>query len=162
VQAFDAVAADDPGLRLVIAGDEGWGSRALTYAIADARHRDRVVRLGRVDDATRVDLLAAATVYAFPSIYEGFGLPPIEAMAAGVPVVASRAGALPEVCRDGADLVEPRDPEGLAAALARVVGDPEHRAALVERGRRVAASYDWERASDRLADLFQAAHAAAS
>jgi glycosyltransferase involved in cell wall biosynthesis len=161
VRAFDALAADDPGLRLVIAGEEGWGSRALTDAVDGVRHRDRVVRLGRVDDATRVDLLAAATVYAFPSIYEGFGLPPIEAMAAGVPVVASRAGALPEVCRDGADLVEPRDPEELAAALARVVGDHEHRAALVERGRRVAASYDWGRASDRLADLFQAAHAAA-
>ncbi len=160
VRAFDAVAADDPAVRLVIAGGDGWGAEALTAAVAAARHRDRIVRLGWVDDTTRVDLLAAATVYAFPSVYEGFGLPPIEAMAAGVPVVASRAGALPEVCGDGADLVEPGDPDGLAAALGRALGEPEHRTALIERGRRVAARYDWGRAADQLADLFQRAASA--
>jgi glycosyltransferase involved in cell wall biosynthesis len=159
VRAFDIVARDDPDLRLVIAGADGWGAEALTAAVGAARHRNRIARLGRVDDRARADLLAAAAVYAFPSLYEGFGLPPVEAMAAGVPVVASRAGALPEVCRDGADLVEPGDPDDLAAALARILGDEAHRATLVERGRRVAAGYDWARASDRLAELFQAAHA---
>lgn len=161
VRAFDIVARDDPDLRLVLAGADGWGAEALTAAVGAARHRTRIARLGRVDDRARVDLLAAAAVYAFPSLYEGFGLPPVEAMGAGVPVVASRAGALPEVCRDGADLVEPGDPDGLAAALARILGDDAHRATLVERGRRVAAGYDWTRASDRLAELFQAAHATA-
>lgn len=161
VRAFDIVARDDPDLRLVLAGADGWGAEALTAAVGAARHRTRIARLGRVDDRARVDLLAAAAVYAFPSLYEGFGLPPVEAMGAGVPVVASRAGALPEVCRDGADLVEAGDPDGLAAALARILGDDAHRATLVERGRRVAAGYDWTRASDRLAELFHAAHATA-
>lgn len=159
VRAFDAVADDDGEVRLVIAGGDGWGAEALTAAVAAARHRHRIVRLGRVDDAARVDLLAAAAVYAFPSLYEGFGLPPLEAMAADVPVVTTRAGALPEVCRDGADLVEPGDADGLAAALARVLDDDGHRAALVARGRNVAAGYDWGRAADRLAGVFRAATA---
>jgi glycosyltransferase involved in cell wall biosynthesis len=153
VAAFDALAASDPHLRLVLAGADGWGAEALTQAVGAARHRDRVVRLGWVDDAGRAALLREATVFAYPSRYEGFGLPPVEAMAAGVPVVATRAGSLPEVCGDGADLVPPRDPEALATALGRVLADPAHRAALVERGHRVAATYDWDVTAARFAEL---------
>jgi glycosyltransferase involved in cell wall biosynthesis len=153
VAAFDALARDDPQLRLVIAGADGWGAEALTRAIAAARHGDRVVRPGWVDDAGRAALLREATVFAYPSRYEGFGLPPIEAMAAGVPVVATRAGSLPEVCGDGADLVPPQNAEALAAALGRVLDDAAHRAALVERGHRVAAGYDWDVTAARFAEL---------
>jgi glycosyltransferase involved in cell wall biosynthesis len=153
VAAFDALARDDPQLRLVIAGADGWGAEALTRAIAAARHGDRVVRPGWVDDAGRAALLREATVFAYPSRYEGFGLPPIEAMAAGVPVVATRAGSLPEVCGDGADLVPPQNAEALAAALGRVLADAAHRAALVERGHRVAAGYDWDVTAARFAEL---------
>lgn len=160
VAAFDALAGDDADVRLVLAGADGWGAGALADAVAAARHRDRVVRLGRVDEATRLDLLAAAAVYAYPSVYEGFGLPPVEAMAAGVPVVAGRAGAVPEVCRDAADLVEPGDVDGLAAALLRALDDPAHRAARVARGRDVAATYDWDRAAGGLAALLHRAAAA--
>ena len=74
-------------------------------------------------------------------------------MSAGVPVVTTRAGSLPEVCGDGADLVDVGDPDALAAALARVVGDDDHRRSLVERGHRVAAGYDWEVAAASVAGL---------
>ncbi|MBV8296309.1 MAG: glycosyltransferase family 4 protein, partial [Acidimicrobiia bacterium] len=100
VRAFDAVAAQEPDLRLVIAGPDGWGSDALAEAVAAATHRDRIVRLGYVDDEARAGLLRGARVFVFPSVYEGFGLPPLEAMRAGVPVVATAAGALPEVLGD--------------------------------------------------------------
>lgn len=153
VAAFDALADDDAELRLVVAGADGWGAEALTAAIARARHRDRVVRLGRVSEAERAALVTGAAVYAYPSRYEGFGLPPLEAMGAGVPVVATRAGSLPEVCRDGADLVPVGDADALAAALGRVLADADHRAGLVARGRAVAAGYDWAETAERFAAL---------
>jgi glycosyltransferase involved in cell wall biosynthesis len=153
VQAFDLLAGTDPELRLVIAGPDGWGAGELAAALDLSPHRERIVRLGYVGDRDRAALVAGASVFAFPSVYEGFGLPPVEAMSAGVPVVATRAGALPEVCRDGADLVDVGDAAGVAAALRRVLADDSHRDALVERGRRVAAGYDWDVTADRLTAL---------
>jgi glycosyltransferase involved in cell wall biosynthesis len=153
VAAFDAVAADDPDLRLVIAGQDGWGADQLAAAIARAAHRDRIVRLGWVAEDDRPALVRGAAVYAYPSVYEGFGLPPLEAMSAGVPVVATRTGSLPEVCGDGADLVPVGDPEALAAALGRVLVDGQHRDELVRRGHAVAARYTWATAADQLATL---------
>jgi glycosyltransferase involved in cell wall biosynthesis len=153
VRAFDLLADDDSQARLVVAGPDGWGADALTAAVATSPHRERIVRLGWIDEADRAALLAGAAAYAFPSVYEGFGLPPIEAMSAGVPVVTTRAGSLPEVCRDGADFVAVGDVKGLAAALRRVIVDDAHRSALVERGRQVAAGYDWDVTVDRFAAL---------
>jgi glycosyltransferase involved in cell wall biosynthesis len=152
-RAFDLLAADDAGVRLVIAGADGWGADGLAAAIDASPHRGRIVRLGWVDEDQRAALLAGATAYAYPSVYEGFGLPPIEAMSAGVPVVATTAGSLPEVCRDGADLVAVGDTPALTAALRRVLDDPGHRAALIERGRKVAAGYDWDVTAERFAAL---------
>ena len=160
VSAYDQLADDDPEVRLVIAGADGWGAEALTEAVARSPHRGRIVRLGWVDDDDRVALVRGAAVYAYPSIYEGFGLPPLEAMSAGVPVVATRTGSLPEVCGDGADLVPVGDVEALAKALNRVLGDEAHRADLVRRGEATAARYTWDTASDGFAALLKAVAAA--
>ena len=157
VRAFDHLAADRPDLGLVIAGPDGWGADALTSAIAAARHRDRIARTGHVDGAVRVGLLAGASALAFPSVYEGFGLPPLEAMAAGVPVVATAAGAVREVCGDAAALTPVGDVSAFGAALAMVLDDPARAAALVEAGRRRAAGYSWERCADGLMDLYRSA-----
>lgn len=157
VQAFDAVAESHPDLRLVIAGPRGWGVDALDAAVERARHRSRVVRLGWVDDDAAAALLHGATLLAFPSLYEGFGFPPLEALAAGVPVVASRAGALPEVLGDAACLVPPGDHEALAEAIALVVGDEAVREQLVRAGRARAATFSWERCAAGLAGLYRQA-----
>jgi glycosyltransferase involved in cell wall biosynthesis len=144
VDAFDAVAASDPDVVLVVAGQDGWGTEAFTTAVDRAAHRSRIRRLGYVDDTTRADLLAGAAVLAYPSRYEGFGFPPLEAMVAGVPVVASTAGAIPEVVGDAALLVDPDDTDGLAAALLRALGDDRTRADLVARGRAQVARFTWD------------------
>lgn len=157
VRAWDRVAGDDPDLRLVVAGADGWGAEALSDAVAGARHRERVVRTGRVDDAERAALLRGATVVAYPSLYEGFGLVPLEAMAAGVPVVTTRAGAIPEVVGDAAELVDVGDVDGLAAALARALGDEARRAELVMAGHERRSHFTWDRTVDALVALYQQA-----
>lgn len=157
VAAFDAMAGAFPGLRLVIAGPEGWGVEALAAAVDRAHHADRVVRLGWLEPAVAAALLRGAAVLAFPSLYEGFGLPPLEAMAAGVPVVATRAGALPEVLGDAACLVPPGDPPALAEALALVLGDDEVRDGLVARGRQHVTRFSWQDCAAGLTALYRQA-----
>jgi len=144
VQAFDAVAAQDPDVHLVVAGQDGWGTPAFVAAVEQAHHRDRIVRTGWVDDRARADLLAGAAVFAYPSKYEGFGLAPLEAMAAGTPVVASRTGALPEVLGDAARLVEPGSVDDLAGALCTVLDDHAVRDHLVAAGSKQASRYSWD------------------
>jgi glycosyltransferase involved in cell wall biosynthesis len=155
VAAFDALAAGHADVRLVVAGPEGWGVAAFDAAVAAAHHRDRVTRLGWVGGPERAGLLAGATTFAYPSVYEGFGFPPLEAMAAGVPVVATTAGALPEVLGDAAVLVPPRDVDALATALDLLMQDDDARAAAVERGRARLTAYSWDRCADGLVSLYR-------
>jgi glycosyltransferase involved in cell wall biosynthesis len=156
VQAFDAVAGCVPELVLVVAGGRGWGADAFDAATAAAHHRDRVHAPGYVSATDRRDLLAGASVLAFPSHYEGFGFPPIEAMVAGVPVVTTRAGAVPEVVDDAALLVGPDDVDALASALHTVLTDDDVRRSLVARGHERHGAFSWTRTVDGLLDLYRA------
>jgi glycosyltransferase involved in cell wall biosynthesis len=119
VRAFDRIADTDPDMRLVLAGPPGWDAARVQSAIDASRARTRIVQTGFVADRDRADLLAGASVFAYPSVYEGFGFPPLEAMQCGVPVVAGDAGALPEILGDAAVLVAPTDVDPLADAIRR-------------------------------------------
>jgi glycosyltransferase involved in cell wall biosynthesis len=157
VRAFDRLAGDHGDVALVLAGAHGWGDDALERAVAASPWSDRIVRPGYVDDDHRRDLLAGASVLAYPSVYEGFGFPPLEAMAVGVPVVATAVGAIPEVTGDGALLVAPGDVDALAGALADVVGDKGISDELIARGRARAALFTWRSCGEGLAALYTAA-----
>lgn len=156
IQAFDAIAAADPEVLLVLAGPAGWDAPRVQAAVDAARARTRIHQLGFVAGAARADLLAGATVFAYPSIYEGFGFPPLEALTHGVPVVASTAGALPEVLDDAAVLVDPLDVDALAGALeADLALDAAGRAARAARGLEVVTRYDWDTTATRLVELYR-------
>ncbi len=148
-----------PPLPLVLAGGYGWGSRALVRRIAALAPRG-VRALGRVDSALLLRLYQGATLFVYPSLYEGFGLPPLEAMACGVPTVVSDAASLPEVVGDAGIKVPPGDPALLAAALAQLLARPEKRAELARRGRERSRLFRWDDAAARMETVFAEALAA--
>jgi len=153
-----ATATDDEArdVSLVIAGRAGWLADGVMAAIEARPH---VRHLGFVDDADLPALYRQARVFAYPSIYEGFGLPPLEAMACGTPVVASSASSVPEAVGDAGLLHDPLDVEGLADALRRAITDDWLRADLRTRGLARAADFTWRRtAQEWLAVVEKQAH----
>ena len=156
MRAFDRLAGRHGDLALVLAGPPGWGEESLTAAVDGARAGARVVRTGWLEPSALAALLQGASVLAFPSLYEGFGFPPLEAMAAGVPVVATRAGSLPEVLGDGAFLVDVGDDDGVGGRAwsgSSTIRRSVER--LVAAGAARAASFSWERCGEGLSGLYR-------
>jgi len=132
-------------LRLVLIGDDVGRYGSLRRTADEAGVRQEVRFFGFVPHQTLAALYRMATVFAFPSLYEGFGLPPLEAMACGTPVLTSRISSLPEVVGDGALLIDPYSEEEIAGGIARILDDEDLRRRLVERGLERAASFSWQR-----------------
>ena len=131
------------GLTLAVVGD----TRPTLQAAVPDRRLGWVRHLDDVQDTDLPALYAGAIGLVIPSLYEGFGLPLLEAMACGTPVVAARAGALPEVAGDAAILVDPRDPASVAGGILRLVGDETTRRTCRARGLDRAAVFDWDRSA---------------
>jgi glycosyltransferase involved in cell wall biosynthesis len=158
VRAFDAVASAEPDALLVLAGPSGWGEATLTAAIEGSKFASRIVRTGWVTPTELAALTGHASVLAYPSIYEGFGFPPLQAMAAGLPVVATRAGSLPEVLGDGAVMVDVGDHDALAHALIQLLGNDAVRQRAIDAGRVQAAKYEWDACAEGLEALYRRVH----
>ena len=156
LSAWEALREEDPETPpLLLAGGAGWHSRRLLArlaALAEA-HRGAVRYLGRVDADRLVRLFQGARAFAYPSLYEGFGLPPLEALACGVPTVVSNTSSLPEVVGDAALTVDPHAAAPLAAALRQIL-EPARAAELSRRGPRRAAGFRWETAAREMAQVF--------
>jgi glycosyltransferase involved in cell wall biosynthesis len=146
---------EDKKLQLVIAGPPGWGSVDLPGVVHKLGLDGRVIFSGYLPDAQIGSLMAGARAFVFATLYEGFGLPPLEAMAAGVPVVAARAGSLPEVLGDGPFWCDPLDVDSIAEAITKAAGDEGARATAVELGRKRAASYDWSTTAELTLETYR-------
>lgn len=146
IQAFEHLkAARRIDHQLILVGQKGWRFRSIFKAIEASRWREHIHHLGYLSDAEVAASYMHADVFAYPSIYEGFGLPILEAMALGCPVVTSNASSLPEVAGDAALLVDPNDVEELSDALWRVIANRSLRQSLINRGRDRAAKFSWTR-----------------
>jgi glycosyltransferase involved in cell wall biosynthesis len=147
---------------LVIAGKAGWETELDTLRTA-ARSgggdcaADSLIFPGYVEDADLPELYRSAAAFAYPSLYEGFGLPPLEAMACGTPVLVSDAPCLPEVSGDGAMIVPAADIGAWAAALTSMLTDADLRRRYVEAGRRRAACYSWDVTAERTRSVYREA-----
>lgn len=138
---------------LVLAGKRGWLTRAIEQRAAEHQLSDRVRFLGYVPEEDFLPLLQGAQVFAFPSLAEGFGMPVLEAMACGIPVLTSTTTALPEVAGDAALLVDPHETGAIAEGLQRLISDAALREELRARGLARAQAYSWERAARATLDV---------
>ena len=152
VEAFESVDGD---WQLVLAGSAGYGAAQIVAKIGAARSRDRIRLLGYVPPGELAALYSRAMIFAFPSLDEGFGMPVLEAMAAGTPVIASNRSALPEVAGNAAWLVDPEDTAELAGALVALTRDPDRRAALSRSGIERAAQFTWTEAADKTWQVYR-------
>jgi alpha-1,3-rhamnosyl/mannosyltransferase len=141
---------------LVLAGDSGWLNQKekITPYLQNAE----IIRLGYVDRLDLPDLYAAASLFIYPSFYEGYGMPIAEAMASGVPVITSGVSSMPEVAGGSARLINPHDIDELTGAMTELLQDPQQRQHMIDTGRRVSSAYTWQKSAQHLRNLFLKIH----
>lgn len=148
LRAFDQLASDLKDVFLVIAGSRGWGAEEFDATLASLRYRDRVHVLGWVENSDRAWLYEHASIFTYPSKYEGFGLPPLEAMRAGVPTVVTNVAAVREVVGDAALAVPIGDVEAFAGGMSAVLSDASIGERLRSEGLRRVSRYRWDRTGE--------------
>jgi glycosyltransferase involved in cell wall biosynthesis len=139
-----------PDIRLVIAGRSGWGADALFKCVTERQLAENVIFLGAVSDKDLPILYSLATIFVFPSLYEGFGLPVVEAMAAGTPVIASHAASIPEAAGDAAVLLPPDNAALWRDAVYSLLQDADRRNDLIKKGYQQAQKFSWQDVSRKI------------
>ncbi len=155
VEAFARLEPLTADLRLVLAGKKGWLYDDLFARVEALGLKDRVVFTGYVADDDKAPLLSGALALVYPSLYEGFGLPVLEAMACGTPVLTSNVSSLPEVAGSAAFLVDPLDVDAIAQAMSRLINDADLRNTLVEKGYAQIGEFSWAKAAREVLQVLE-------
>lgn len=155
LRSFAQVVQEFPDIKLLIAGKRGWMFDEIYKTIHDLGIEDNVRFLGYVPERDLVYLYNMATVFVWPSLYEGFGIPPLEAMQSGCPVITSNTSSLPEVVGDGAIIVDPNDENALADAIIKVLKNSEYSKELVRKGFNQSKKFSWKLSADRFLDIIK-------
>ena len=156
IKAFDEARHDTNGpAMLAIAGGKGWLYEETQQLVSDLKLEDKVRFLGRVSEQELLTLYSLADVFAFPSFFEGFGIPPLEAFACGTPVITSNTSSLPEVAGDAALLIDPHDSHNIAEAIVRILSDETLREEMMRKGYAQAQHYTWAKAAEKMLSIYQ-------
>jgi glycosyltransferase involved in cell wall biosynthesis len=140
---------------LAIAGGKGWLYEETQRVVADLKLENKVRFLGRVSDLELITLYSMADIFAFPSFFEGFGIPPLEAMACGAPTITSDTSSLPEVVGDAAILVNPHDVDALSQAITRLIDNEGLREELRQKGFQRVQNFSWPLTARKMLAVYQ-------
>lgn len=140
---------------LVIAGKKGWDYETIFSLVKQYQLEEQVIFTGYITEEDKKSLLKGALSFVFPSLYEGFGLPPLEAMACGTPVIVSDRASLPEVVGNAGLLIDPEDHEGLATAMEKVFSDMDYRKELSQKGIEQAQKFSWKETARKLWNVYE-------
>lgn len=154
IKSFVIIKRKYPDYKLVIVGKKGWKYHQVENALKHFKLEKDVIFPGYLEDSELQKIYALAKVFVFPSLYEGFGIPPLEAMASGCPVVSSNVASLPEVVDQGGLLIDPKNALKIADAVCSLIENEDVRNMMVERGRAQAAKFSWEESAKKALEVF--------
>ena len=156
IQAFDWLKKEKQiPHQLILAGGGGWKNEEIHQAAETAQFAEEIQFTGYLSSEEKNTLYQNADAMVFPSLYEGFGMPPLEAMLFGCPVICSDAASLPEIVGEAAELVDPMDVQAIADGVWHVLSDRNHRSSLMEKGARQALCFSWDRSTEKMVEIFR-------
>ncbi len=142
--------------KLVIAGSSGWLGEEIFEEIERSKFKEKIILPGFIKDADKPFVYNLSSLFVYPSFFEGFGFPPLEAMACGVPVIASNNSSLPEICGDAAILIDPHKPEEIFEAMQQILMDKILREKLIQKGLEKSKEFNWKKTAEKTLEMFSA------
>ncbi|HLD10656.1 MAG TPA: glycosyltransferase family 1 protein [Candidatus Nanoarchaeia archaeon] len=155
IESFNLISKKNKDLILVLGGKKGWGYEDINKKIIELDLSDKIIFTGYVDEKDLPALYNGASLFVYPSYYEGFGLPPLEAMSCGCPVITSNTSSLPEVVGDAGIMVDPNNVDELAKQMERVLTDEKLRKEMIKKGLKQAKKFSWEKCARETLKVYE-------